>query len=151
MTRPIFNPTNGNRIRYADSPLYDAGNFPIVYAEDRSDPTRWNQMTGEPANVNVTVNVAGAGVAPPAAQAQAQAAPQRLVTVQRLTDNAYETFPTFTTSGNRTVRDIRTQFRHDLGLRDTMVAIVNGEAVGDGSVVPDGAVITFREGAKQRG
>jgi hypothetical protein len=149
MNRPSFNPVTGSRIRYSDSPLFDQYGLTIVYGEDRSDPTRWNQLTGEPANVAVTVNVQQAQVAQ---QAQAtQQAPAMTVTVQRLADNVYETYPTYTTTGNRTVRDIRNQFSRDLGLRDTMIAVVNGEATAEGVVVPAGATITFREGAKARG
>ena len=144
MNRPIFNPTNGTRIRYSDSPIYDIYGGMITYGEDRSDPTRWNQMTGEPLNVNVTVNVTPAA-APAPQQAQAP------VTVGRLADNVYETYPTYQTTGGRTVRDIRINFSRELGLRDTMIAIVDGEAVGEGTVVNPGSNVTFREGAKARG
>jgi hypothetical protein len=144
MNRPSFNPVTGCRIRYADSPSFDQYGQMIPYGEDRTDPTRWNQMTGEPSNVNVTVNINQA-------QEQVAAPVQPPVTVKRLADNVYETYPTFTTSGGRTVRDIRNQFARDLGLRDTMIAIVDGEAAAEGIVVPAGATITFREGAKARG
>jgi len=148
MNRPSFNPLSGSRIRYADSPAFDQFGMSIIYGEDRSDPIRWNQLTGEPTNVAVTVNVQQARQAQPQAVDQAQ--PQN-VTVQRLADNVYETYPVYTAVGNRTVRDIRAQFARELGLRDTMIAVVNGEATAEGVVVPAGATVTFREGAKARG
>lgn len=156
ISRPQFNPTTGARIKYADSPAFcPATGRQLVYGEDRSG-AGWNQATGLPISVDAQVNLSTAGqpiAQAPVAQSQVfeiEVAAEP-VSVTRLEDQGYESYPTLETAGGQSVNRIRELFRNQLSLSGDMVAIVDGRVASNNDVVASGSNVVFKEAAKRRG
>lgn len=157
VTRPVFNPRTGHRIKYATNcPDYDPNTgVRIIYGEDRSGPS-WDQETGLPAGQTAQINITGAPIAQPQevvndVDDDGEDFGDASIVVTRISDQAYEEFPAQTTSGGLTVNQIRSMFRTALGLTDNMVALVDGQLASNGQVVDGGSNVIFKEPAKRRG
>ena len=147
----MFSPSNGARIKYQNSPTYDAvTGAAISYGEDRSNPQAFDQVTGLPVGTQATVNITGA--VPAAAPVQEPAADEGgFATVTKIADSSYETPPVIEVAEGLTIRQIRNIHGNELSLSPSMIALVNGEQVGDNEAVNEGDSVVFKEPAKRRG
>lgn len=153
VTRPTFNPTNGRRIRYDDSPAYDPNTGrALTYGEDRRGPA-WNQETGLPASMDAQVNLTHAGTTIPVEEAAPEVYEDDAepVTVTRIMDQGYEDYGTFETAAGQTVAQIRRAYAAQLSLTDDMIAVVNGVSATNDAVVEEGSNVVFKAAAKRRG
>lgn len=144
MARPKHSTQTGGRIKYADSPPYDERGDRILYTEDRSNSANWDQASGLRNEVTVDVTIEGqAGGGTPVAA--------KTVSITRFADQGYEQFPTVFTEPGRTIGDVRSEFRDQLSLGDTVTAIVRSVSQQDSYVLKADDTVVFKEANKRRG
>jgi hypothetical protein len=147
MARPQFN-SNGNLIRYNNSPSVDQYGNTIQYQDDRSNPTIWNQETGLRINqtVVVTENAAQASTPTPV--------PAQFVNVTTVPYDDYNGAPPILAmAAGRSISALRSdpQVVNNLSVTSGMVAEVNGVLKDSSFVPPAGSLVRFREPNKRRG
>lgn len=74
-----------------------------------------------------------------------------MATVMREQTSDLADYPQKSVSEGTTIREIRQVFQHELDLRSSMIALVNGHPQNDGYRVKSSDRVYFKEAAKERG
>lgn len=143
MVRPTYN-SNGNLIRYNNSPNFDIYGNTIQYQDDRSNPAMWDQTSGLRIGQTVVVTEqAGAAPAPGS----------NLVRVTTTSYDSYDACPILTFVSGRSISSLRSDPRvvTQLNVSGDAIASVDGESQNDSFIPAGGALLQFRERNKRRG